>query len=111
MVVAAIGGSITDKVAKVLAAMAAGGGAAVTNGPPETTGEATAFVACVVAIAVAEVDAVIGATVTAGIAVTEVVSATGVAITFDWSGATVFVCAVVRVSKTLFTVGCPPLSD
>lgn len=55
-------GSTTDKVARVLAAMAAGGGAAVTIGPPETTGEATALVACVVAMAVAEVDAVTGET-------------------------------------------------
>jgi len=42
--------------------MAAGGGTAVTIGPPSTTGEATALVACVVAMAVAEVDAVIGIT-------------------------------------------------
>jgi len=55
-------GSMTDKVASVFAAMAAGGGTAVTIGPPSTTGEATALVACVVAMAVAEVDAVIGLT-------------------------------------------------
>jgi len=42
----------------VLAAIAAGGGAADTIGPPVTTGEATALVACVVAMAVADVDAV-----------------------------------------------------
>jgi len=53
-------GSMTDRVASVFAAMAAGGGTAVTIGPPSTTGEATALVACVVAMAVAEVDAVIG---------------------------------------------------
>lgn len=55
-------GSMTDKVASVFAAMAAGGGTAVTIGPPSTTGEATALVACVVAMAVAEVDAEIGMT-------------------------------------------------
>jgi len=53
-------GSMTDKVARVFAAIAAGGGTAVTIGPPSTTGEATALVAWVVAMAVAEVDAVIG---------------------------------------------------
>lgn len=55
-------GSVTDKVASVFAAMAAGGGTAVTIGPPSTTGEATALAACVVAMAVAEVDAEIGMT-------------------------------------------------
>lgn len=39
-------GSTTDRVASVFAAMAAGGGTAVTIGPPPlTTGDATAFVA------------------------------------------------------------------
>jgi len=46
----------------VFAAIAAGGGTAVTIGPPSTTADATALVACVVAMAVAEVDAVIGMT-------------------------------------------------
>lgn len=52
-------GSSTDNRTTVLAAMAAGGGAAVTIGPPPViTAEATVLVACVVPMAVAELDAV-----------------------------------------------------
>lgn len=68
---------------KVLAAIAAGGGAADTIGPPVTTGEATALVACVVAIAVADVDAVTeddGAAVAVTAVVGVVVTGTGAAI-------------------------------
>lgn len=77
---AATGGSMTDKVARVLAAMAAGGGAAVTIGPPLTTGMAMAFVACVVAIAVAEVDAVTGATAMATLVVFVVAATSAVTV-------------------------------
>jgi len=66
---------MTDKVARVFAAMAAGGGTAVTIGPPSTTAEATALAACVVAMAVAEVDAVTGLTADGTVEVVAVVAA------------------------------------
>lgn len=66
---------MTDRVARVFAAMAAGGGTAVTIGPPSTTAEATALAACVVAMAVAEVDAVTGLTADGTVQVVAVVAA------------------------------------
>lgn len=105
-------GSMTDKVASVFAAMAAGGGTAVTIGPPSTTGEATALVACVVAMAVAEVDAVIGIT---DCTVVVVVDAANVGATVDGNESNaadadavdvvaVFIVAVtVAVAATVFT--------
>lgn len=66
---------MTDRVARVFAAMAAGGGTAVTIGPPSTTAEATAFAACVVAMAVAEVDAVTGLTADGTVQVVAVAAA------------------------------------
>jgi len=66
---------MTDRVARVFAAMAAGGGTAVTIGPPSTTAEATALAACVVAMAVAEVDAVTGLTADGTVQVVAVAAA------------------------------------
>lgn len=73
-------GPATDRVANVFAAMAAGGGTAVTIGPPSTTAEAMALVACVVAMAVAEVDAVIGMTGTVDVGVRAEVAVFAVAV-------------------------------
>lgn len=81
---------MTDRVARVLAAMAAGGGTAVTIGPPSTTGEATALIACVVAMAVAEVDAVI-----------EMLDGTGIVVDTVNVGAAVNVGVVVNVGAAV----------
>lgn len=110
-------GSTTDKVASVLAAMAAGGGAAVTIGPPETTGEATALVAWVVAMAVAEVDAVTGDTPIAvtGVVIVDVGAVTAAVVTVGAVGseddvdcwtdvASIFVVVVVAVPSVITVV-------
>lgn len=115
---------MTDRVASVFAAMAAGGGTAVTIGPPSTTAEATALAACVVAMAVAEVDAVTGLTadgivqVVAVAAAVDAVNVIGVAVVVDGEESNAVadddvVAAAVVVAATVAapTVFTEPLSD